>query len=206
MDIAFRTRLFVVLGAVLLVAPLVQAADHPNKDPHVRPTTSGAGVEQLLAEAMRRSATVRSLVEQLDRSDLVVYVQTRPFKSRLTTGHLIFVSAAAGRRYVVVEIACGEPWNTQLATLGHELHHAVEIADAEWIQSSADMAVFYTYAGMSVGVEEGGESFETRGATEAGRRVARELNDTSNADSTRLVTVLRPAGDSSAHVPAREGP
>jgi hypothetical protein len=180
MDTVFRTRLFAVLAAVLLVAPRARAADHPNEDPHVRPAISGSGVEQLLTEAMRRSATVRALVDQLNRSDIVVYVQPRSFRSGLTRGQLIFVAAAADRRYVLVEIACGEPWNTQLATLGHELQHAVEIAEARWIQSSADVAVFYTHAGMSVDLE-GRESFETRAATDVEERVARELHGTRNA-------------------------
>jgi hypothetical protein len=185
MDTACRTRLFVLLGAVLLVAPMARAADRPDGDPHVRPAMPRSGIEQLLAEAIRRSATVRALVEQLDHSNLVVYVRTRPFASHLKTGQLIFVAAAADRRYAVVEIACGEPWNRQLTTLGHELQHAVEIAAAWWIQSSADMAVFYTSAGMSLGFEQGRESFETQAATDVGARVARELNDTSKVGIAR---------------------
>ena len=135
------------------------------------------GGQQLLAEDMSRSATVRALVEHLEGSDLIVYVQTRFFTSHSAKGRLIFVSAAAGRRYVVVEIACGESWNTQLSTLGHELRHAVEIADAGWVRSSADMATFYSTAGMQVDFQAGHEAFETLAAQDAGRRVARELAD-----------------------------
>jgi hypothetical protein len=108
---------------------------------------------------------------------LVVYIQTRFFTSHSARGRLIFVSAAAGRRYVLVEVACGESWNTQLSTLGHELRHAVEIADAGWVRSPADMATFYAGAGMQISFEAGHEAFETLAAQDAGRRVARELAD-----------------------------
>jgi hypothetical protein len=175
MDIASRTRWVVALAALLSIlahAPLAQAAD---EDRHVRPTMRGG--QQLLDEDMNRSATVRALVERLERSDLIVYVQTRFFTSHSARGRLIFVSAAAGRRYVVVEVACGESWNTQLSTLGHELKHAVEIADAGWVHSPADMAAFYASAGMQIAFEAGHEAFETLAAQDAGQRVLRELAD-----------------------------
>ncbi len=175
MDIVSRPRWIVALAALLLIlahAPLAQAGIN---DRHVRPTMRGG--QQLLDEDMNRSATVRALVERLERSDLIVYVQTRFFTSHSARGRLIFVSASAGRRYVVVEVACGESWNTQLSTLGHELRHAVEIADAGWVRSPADMAAFYASAGMQIAFEAGHEAFETLAAQVAGQRVLRELAD-----------------------------
>jgi hypothetical protein len=175
MEIASRTRWIVALAALLSIlarAPLAQAAD---EDRHVRPTMTGG--QQLLDEDMNRSATVRALVERLERSDLIVYVQTRFFTTHSARGRLIFVSSAGGRRYVVVEVACAESWNTQLSTLGHELRHAVEIADAGWVRSPADVAAFYASAGMQIAFEAGHEAFETLAAQDAGQRVLRELAD-----------------------------
>jgi hypothetical protein len=186
MPIASRTRWIVALAALLPIlahATMARAADQPNEERRVRPAMPGG--QQLLAEDMNRSATVRALVERLEGSDLVVYVQMRFFIPHSARGRLIFVSAAAGRRYVVVEVACGESWNTQLSTLGHELRHAVEIADAAWVHSPADMAAFYAGAGMQIDFEAGHEAFETLAAQDAGRRVARELADGSSRIAAR---------------------
>jgi hypothetical protein len=173
MDIARRTGRIVTLAVLLTILAHARLAQAGDEDRHVRPAMPGG--QQLLDEDMSRSATVRALVEHLERSDLIVYVQTRFFTSHAARGRLIFVSAAAGRRYVLVEVACGESWNTQLSTLGHELRHAVEIADAGWVRSPADMAAFYTSAGMQIAFEAGHEAFETLAAQDAGQRVAREL-------------------------------
>lgn len=81
----------------------------------------------------------------------------------------------AERRYVLVEIACGDSLHNQLAMLGHELRHAVEIADAAWIRTDADLAAHYRRIGMETAIADQ-QSFETLAAADTGRRVARELN------------------------------
>jgi hypothetical protein len=162
-----------VLAALMLFITIPVRAAGPAGDPHVRPLVPG--VDRFLAEGVSRSATIRSLVDRLEHSDLVVYVRQLPFNSSLTTGHMQFIGATPGRRYVMIEIACGESWNMQLATLGHELRHAVEVADAPWVRSNDDLAAHYARIGTVSGFVQHRESFETAAAVDAGRQVGREL-------------------------------
>ncbi|HEX4348094.1 MAG TPA: hypothetical protein VHZ73_11005 [Vicinamibacterales bacterium] len=172
---------FFILAALLFLLAIasIAHAEDLSAEPHVRPLM--AGIDQFVAEGIKRSPTIRALTEELDRSDVVVYVRARPFNSPLTKAHLLFMTAAGNRRYVLVEIACGETWNTQLAMLGHELRHAVEIADAPWIRSDADLAAHYSRIGTETVMAADHESFETLAAADAGRRVARELATQSSA-------------------------
>jgi hypothetical protein len=150
---SIRVRTAALAALLLLITMPVRAAG-PTADPHVRPLVPG--VDRFLAEGMGRSATIRALLERLEHSDLVVYVRQLPFNSSLTTGHLQFIGATPDRRYVMIEIACGESWHVQLAT-------------------NDDLAAYYAHIGLVSGFVEHRESFETLAAIDAGRQVGREL-------------------------------
>jgi len=141
--------------------------------PRVRP--GARGINELLADATRRSPTVRALIEQLEQANLIVYVMPRPFAPGTLAGQLTFVTATEEWRFVLVEIGCTQSWDTQVATLGHELQHAVEISDASWVRSSEDVAAFYRHAGTLASYTPGHEAFESNAAMDAGRQVMREL-------------------------------
>lgn len=165
--------LFVAALLFLLAIASAASAQDLSPDPHIRPLLSG--VDRFLAEGISRSPTIRTLAERLEQSDVVVYVRARPFASELTKAHLVFITATAERRYVLIEIACGDSLHNQLAMLGHELRHAVEIADAGWIRTEADLVAHYRRIGVETLIADQ-QSFETLAAADAGRRVARELN------------------------------
>lgn len=170
------------LAAVVFFLLAIASAAHAegfSSDSHIRPLSTGVG--GFVAEAIARSPTIRALASRLDDSDLVVYVRARPFNTRQRKAQLVFMTAAAGRRYLLVEIACSESWNTQIAMLGHELRHAVEIADAPAVRSDAALAAHYRRIGMETVMALGHESFETLAAADAGRRVTQELSAQHNA-------------------------
>lgn len=167
-----RLRLLAAVMLLFVCAVRASAAE-PDDTPHIRPLS--ADIVKFVAEGQRRSQTIRSLVARLEQSDLIVYIRARQFTSPLTTGHMQFVGATPGRRYVMIEIACAESWNTQLATLGHELRHAVELGEVPWIRSAEDVEAHYARIGFVSGFDSRHNSFETNAAADAGRQVAREL-------------------------------
>jgi len=59
-----------------------------------------------------------------------------------------------------------------MATLGHELRHAVEIAGMPEVRSDAQLASAYARIGWA---SSGDGFFETDAAVETGQQVAREL-------------------------------
>ncbi len=64
-------------------------------------------------------------------------------------------------------------WTTKSRLLGHELAHALEVAQAPWVRGPADLKVLYLRIGRRVGEAE---DYETDGAVATGRRVAAELS------------------------------
>jgi len=64
-----------------------------------------------------------------------------------------------------------------MATLGHELYHALEIAQEPSIVDARTLAAFYRRHGIETGGIAGRQTFETEGAEQAGRQARRELTD-----------------------------
>lgn len=102
------------------------AAPAPPREPHVRGADQRSRL--LLEKGAAGSTTFRSLLEVLDRSDVIVHVQTVAYDRPAT---LVFVSARGGARFLRILVrACGRPEDEAIAWLGHELQHAAEIAAA----------------------------------------------------------------------------
>src|SRR6266481_4672917 len=114
------------IAALLL---LLVAADPDvtlNRIPHVRPESPM--LRALTAQSAARSPLVQAMIDRLDHTDVVVYIRHRTFGSVMLDGRIGILSAVGQRRYLVIELACDRSELVQMATLGHELHHALEIA------------------------------------------------------------------------------
>ncbi len=101
----------------------------------------------LLQEGASRSGTFRALLEALDRSDVIVYVQTLSLDR---PGALLFVSASSGVRFLRILVrACGRPDDEMIAWLGHELQHAVEIAAAPEVRDDNGVLRLFHRIGLT---------------------------------------------------------
>jgi len=168
--------LIAALVASLLSTALRATGDLPDTGitaqtvQHVR--TIDARFSALIAEGRHRSPTFQSLVDRLDRSTVFVYVHYRPLPGSLG-GRLTFLGGGDPWRYVRVEIECRQSVIDQIAALGHELQHAVEIADAAAAVDPPSIRALYGVIGFAL--DNSGRRFETDTAKEAGSRVRREL-------------------------------
>ena len=149
-------------------------AEQPRDGSHVR--TNDSRMRAAIADGIAGSAFFRDLVAQLETSDVIVYAESDCLMPSPLAGRLTFMSSAGGRRYVLVRIACTLDGRAQIAMLGHELRHAVEIADAESVVDEPSLAVAYRQIGFASNVMPMRASFDSRAAIEAGRRVWEELN------------------------------
>jgi hypothetical protein len=136
---------------------------------HVRPL--GREAAHLLAEARRLSPTVRRLLAELERSDLMVYLRIRPGQP-LRTGATALLGSGAGVRYVRIDVCVyfvsdGIPW------LAHELQHAVEIASAPDVRDADGVIRLYRRIGDPG--ERGLHTFETVAAIDIRNQVLAEL-------------------------------
>jgi hypothetical protein len=80
--------------------------------------------------------------------------------------------SAAGQRYLRIEVRTPRSPLELLATIGHELQHAVEIARAPGVRNSAAMRDLYRRIGQN---GANALTFETSDAQEVGKRVRLEL-------------------------------
>jgi hypothetical protein len=130
----------------------------------------------LIDVAVLASPSLRALVERVERSDVVVYVQCERYAPSRVAGRLTFISAAGGLRYVVVRLMRLESRAQQIALLAHELQHAVEIADTPAIVDGPSLAREYQRMGhVSPWTSTPGIAFDTTAAVDAGRQVLMEV-------------------------------
>jgi hypothetical protein len=166
-----RTLALASAGLLLLTAAPAIAQDDPP--PHVR--SENAAVRAIVDEGARRSPVIRDLLDQLEARAVTVYVRMRIFTQLELEGRVALLSATPTQRYLVIELACGRSPVAQIAALGHELYHALEIAREPAIVDARSLAAFYARVGLQTGDAAGRRTFETEAAADAGRRTRRDL-------------------------------
>jgi hypothetical protein len=127
----------------------------------------------LLLTATERSPVVNRLLRELGRSDIVVYVTNLKTRDRVgPRSYMSFLAIDATHRYLLVRI---DHWSIsqaeRIALLGHELQHALEVAEASEVRDAETMARMFRRIGSEVALN----TFETRGAREVAHLIRREL-------------------------------
>ena len=160
----------VIRTCVLLAALNGAASADSGAASHVRSTDRRVGA--LIAEGAVRSPLLQSLIHQLDQSDVFVYVEHAVLPSGLT-GRLTFTTSSGRWRYLRIQIDCRQSLTSQTVALGHELRHAVEIANAA-VVDEASVRQLYNSIGFTIDGSE--RRFESRGAQRTGAQIRRELS------------------------------
>ena len=146
--------------------------------PHLRPETPG--LRSLTTRAAERSPIVRALIDRLDQSSVIVYLRHRVFGPVAVDGQIGLLSASSTHRFLVIELACDRSELTQMATLAHELHHALEIAGEPSVVDIPSLMRFYTRVGVGVATDGRHENVRNAGRRRYRRprppRVARVID------------------------------
>lgn len=165
-----------LLALMFTLTPMALAAQGPDADSQRHVRTTNPLMLRLIREGEQRSTTFRALIRRLEQSDVIVYLEcgggTAPRGGRLT-----FISAAGGLRYVQVHVAQLTYLDQQLAIIGHELRHAVEVADAPEVIDEASLAREYTRIGYVNPRVITGIAFDSDAAVRAGYQVLREITE-----------------------------
>jgi hypothetical protein len=151
---------------------IAMAQDEWKSQPHVRPEKA---LRAFVDEAARRSPEVRALIDQLEDLNVTVYIRVRAFDQIDLDGQIALLAEATSHRYLIIELACGRMATSQMATLGHELFHATEIAAEPSAVDARSLAALYERIGFRTGNKAGQQTFETAAAAAAGERARREL-------------------------------
>jgi hypothetical protein len=169
---SWRAHAVVALVTLILSNATIRAAggaeDFADTDPtrHVR--TFDPNLSALIAEATHRSPLLRTLVDRLNRSTVFVYIETGLLPGQLS-GRLTFVGSGQEWRYLRIEIECRQSTASQVAALGHELQHAIEIANQTTAVDPGSIRALYGTIGFAV--DDSGRRFESNAARTAGHRV-----------------------------------
>jgi len=156
---------YLTLALSLLLLPSAVAAGTSTTTP--RPLDPIAA--EAFAQALERSAIVRSLVATLEASNVIVHIESSRTLPSDVRGMTRFVVARGGYRYVRITFNIQLWGRDRVATLAHELQHACEVANS----SAADVASIrelFEHSGHRTG-----PYFDTNAAAATGRNVLAEL-------------------------------
>jgi hypothetical protein len=150
--------------------PLAESAvlDAPTR----RIRTTDASMRKLIRRGFRESRTFQDLVTRLQRSDVIVYIEEVPRLPGALEGRMMMLPRAYAHRYVRIQITLRGSIDDGVALLGHELHHAVEVAEAVNVHDNDGLSRLY----QRIGLRRSAHLYDTAGAQDAGRRIREELS------------------------------
>ena len=115
--------------------------------------------------------TIRSLIAQLEGSDVIVMLQVGILDRANVDGRTSLITAVPGTRFLRVMISGTRARRRALEMLGHELQHVVEISKAPTVRSEGALGAYM----RRIGFETGTQRFETEGALAAEAQVRLEI-------------------------------
>jgi hypothetical protein len=115
--------------------------------------------------------TIRGLVREVEASDLIVYVETG-LVEQPALARTVLMGGGTNVRYVRVTLSQMTSTDNLIELLGHELQHAVEIAQAPEVRDRDAMIALYKRIGFH---RNRANHFETARAREVGIRVRSEI-------------------------------
>jgi hypothetical protein len=183
-----RTLLTVLLLATPLAAlagPVTPASDAVGGGARVRPNDQRTAT--VFLNGLQRSDTFRALVDRLEQRNVIVYLRMDPALKGKLAGRLTWMAATRNFRYVRISLNPEIGGDLAIATLGHELQHAVEVADAPSIIDAESLAAYYQKHGVRVGTRK--DDWDSLAARMVGDDVRREL---AQAPAARAVASIEP--------------
>ena len=173
------SMLTMMFSAALLLMPGPDpAASIPSPSlvlltaPDRRVRAADAIVQSFLTEGLRRSPTFAALLAAINQRDVIVYIERSMTMPRDTLGRLTIVPGVRDQRYLRIHIRADLTRSESIALIGHEMTHALEIADAPEVRGPDGLIKLYERIGHSNGGEH---VYDTAAARDTGRKVRREI-------------------------------
>src|SRR5262249_38713188 len=135
--------------------------------PHVR---AAANALSLLDEAAATSATVRDLIDRLEATDVIVYVEIPP-SPQIPLARTRLVTATALVRFLRIDLHGSVSPFDRTPLIAHELQHALEIAAQPDVRDDDGVRRLY----RRIGHQHGPNMFETDAAAAIERRARDEI-------------------------------
>jgi len=154
-------------------APLTPAQVHAVMTSPLRHVRGvGPHMTKVIAEGLRRSGTFAQLVLALNRSDVIVYIESGRGLPSTISGRMLLAAGPDGQRYLRIQVAGHTRSNEVIALVAHELRHAIEVAESPEVRDERTLITLYERIGHPVG---GTHRYDTAAAQDTGRQVRMEL-------------------------------
>jgi hypothetical protein len=160
---------YLVVSAALGLPPLTESAALDSPHRHVR--SQDRSIRFLLKRGFNHSPTFARLMARLEQSDVIVYVEEVPRLPGALEGRMMMLPTSHGQRYVRIQLSLRGAPDDAVAILGHELQHAIEVAQELAVNDQGTLAKLY----QRIGTRGGEHVYDTYAAQEVGRIVRREL-------------------------------
>jgi hypothetical protein len=155
----------------VLAAASAAGADPVESPAMPRVRSSSPAIAGLIRKAVERSATFRALVDRINASDGIVYVEEGRCGHGVRACLVTVVTAGANRMLWVKVDTRKADWDL-MGSIGHELRHTLEVLDEASVRSNVDMYFFDSRVGLR---GTAGSAFETMAAVDAGDAVRAEI-------------------------------
>ncbi len=167
-----RPLLVLVCLALLPHTAFAEPATTRPGGPRVRPHDSR--MARLIADGLRRSPTLRSLVDRIEASNVIVYVGGNPLMKTAPVGRAVVCDDG---RQLPIRAGDDQRRSTHdviISTLAHEFQHVVEVIDEPSVVDDDSLVRLYRRIGVSSS-ERQSTGWETLAAQAMGAQVRREL-------------------------------
>ena len=167
-----RTLLALIVGTLIATSAFAADPGETWREARIRPQDSR--IAELLREGIARSATFRTLVNRLESGNVIVYLSLSQSLRANLFGKLTWITKAGNFRYLKATLNIEQTADQMIATLAHELQHALEVSADEDVTDQRSMLALYKRIGRPSDFGAS-ESWETEAAKATGLRVRREL-------------------------------
>ena len=166
-----------MLLSLILAAGLSSGPQTPSEAPGTvavgRVRSLDATIRATIEEGCRRSPAFAELVDRIERSDRLVYVEQAPTLSNRMRGALLH--GGAGSQYLRVLLKRGMSLDRRVVVLAHELQHAREVIDAGIPAEPAEMNALFMRIGDQRQPNGRQQQYETAAALRVSDIVAADL-------------------------------
>ena len=146
-------------------------------DPRVR--SSSPQIVAAIQEAAERSTTFHRLIETVDASNGIVFVEQGECGHGVRSCLLHSVVVAANNRILRIIVDTRQSKWDLMGSIGHELYHAVEVLSNPSLATSEAVFFFYMRSGSMSPT-----ALETSAAIQAGNAVRREVEHDRHRDAS----------------------
>jgi hypothetical protein len=129
-------------------------------------------IQEILERGVDRAPTMAYLLAALEPSDVIVQIVPSSSMPLSTPARLLLVPNPKAFRFLRIEIRMEGTDDDLVAVLGHELRHALEIAQAPDVRDARTLIALY----RRIGHRDGGDrQFDSQAAHDTAQQIRREL-------------------------------